>query len=102
MTRIKKKIFNLLLAKLFLAVTEDTLIPTRNLEEGQRKELAAQARFIKESDLWKRMLLETKRKAQQQMFEKSMSWDDMYFGKAMLYVIDMLDKRLEALSKLKT
>jgi len=102
MNVIKKKILNILLSKLFLAVTEKDLILLRDLEDGQKIELIAQARLIKESDVWERMLLEIKHKAQKQMFTKSVSWDDMYFGKAVLYVVDLLDRRLEALSKLKT
>ncbi len=91
---------NYLLKHLFLTVTDEELIPSRDLENGQKRELRAQARFLLESDVWKRIVLSTKHEAQKTMFEKSQSWDDMYFGKAVLYVLDILDKRLQALSKL--
>lgn len=102
MSIIKKKILNLLLSKLFLAITEDELIPLKGLEDRQREEYAAQARLIRKSDVWKRLQTEIKHKAQKRMFEKSACWDDMFFGKAVLYVIELQDKRLEALSKIKS
>ena len=101
MKRLKKKLLNLMLARLFLAITEEDVIPLRDVPPGMKKELRAQAKFIRESDVWKRLVISIKAKAQEQMFVKSQSWDDMYFGKAVLYVIDLLDKRIEALSNIK-
>lgn len=98
---IKKKILNAVLSHLFDALTEDDLIPLKDLEDGQKREIGTQARAIRDSEVWQRMMTEAKSKAQKKMFEKSVSWDDMFFGKAALWIIDLFDKRLEALSKIK-
>ena len=62
--------------------------------------MISEAKAIKKMELWARLITTVKGKAHQRMFEKSQSWEDMYFGKAALYTIDIIDKRITALSKL--
>lgn len=92
---------NYVLAKLFFAIIEEDIVPFKTLSYAERKELVADARYFRESMLWSRLIQSIKYKAQEQMFTKSRNWDDMYFGKAVLYIIELLDKRVSALSKLK-
>ena len=53
------------------------------------------------SVIWKLLTDDAKYHANHIMFEKSQSYDDMLFGKALLYLIDILEKRLKRLSNLK-
>lgn len=101
MRRVKKILFNLIMKHLFLAVVEEDVIPWRELSKEEQKAIIMESHFFLQSLLWERIVKSSKHKAQIQMFEKSQSWDDMYFGKAMLYVIDLMDKRIKAVSKLR-
>jgi len=99
---IRRKLLNLALRHVFNALTEEEILPWGKIPGAKKDILIAEARMISQSDLWRRLVNTTTRKADKMMFEKAVNWDDMVFGKATLYVIDILDKRITALSKLNT
>lgn len=94
----KRRLANYLLKNVFNAITEDDVLPWGEMTLAEKKMLIAEARMIKNSLLWKRIITQTKLRAQKQMFEGSKSWEDMFFGKATLYVIDLIDKRIKKIS----
>ena len=106
---LQRLFINWLVKDLFNAVSaEDILRITPQGVFYKRKQLSADsvevilggARYITDSVAWKMMLNEAKYMANQHMFEKSKSVDDIMFGKAMLYCIEILEKKLDHLSKL--
>lgn len=87
---------------------EDVLRPAANggimvrgkvISREQQEQLEAEAEYIKNSVTMKLLLKDMEYLAHQTMFEKSSSFDDMLFGKAMLYVIDILKKKIHNLAK---
>ena len=83
----------------FYAIIEEDIIPWNRLSDDKKNQFASEARAILEMEYWKRMTDSVKWKAQMQMFEKSQSYEDMFFGKASLYVIDIIDKRIKSISE---
>ena len=65
---------------------EDTLI------------IKAQAEVLSESRVLKLILKDIEFLAQKMMFEKSQSYKDMEFGKAILYTVDMIEKKIRNLA----
>ena len=97
---LRRKLLNYVLRDLFLALTEDEILPFSEMPADQKQLLVGEAAMIKRTQLWQRLITKTKRKAEKRMFDEAQNAEDLYYGKAMLYVIDMIDKRIEALSKL--
>jgi len=97
---IRRKLLNWTLRHVFKALTEDEILPWDKIPAEKKNLLIAEAQMIKRSDLWHMLITNSKNKAQKRMFEKAESWDDMYFGKALLYTTDLIDKRITAISKL--
>ena len=48
-------------------------------------------------EVWNVMLNQVKIAARRKMYEKSTSYNDMYFGKAMLYNIDVIEEKVRKL-----
>ena len=73
--------------------TRTIYIGGKQIPEAQALNLRSEAEFFKNTELYK-LLTETKKNtAYMTMFEKSQSFEDMRFGKAMLYDISM-DKKV--------
>lgn len=108
----KKRLLNFLLKHLFNAITEDDVLKYhkkngkfylgKNEVGGNRIiSFRSQAITIKESTVWELLLKDMKLIANKKMYESSTTIDDVVFGKAMLYTLDVLDKKIDSLSKLK-
>ena len=97
----RKKLRNYLLRKVFLALVDEDVVPWNRLDVDTKNVLIADSHLILETELWKRVVQSTKWQAQKMLFEKSQTVEDMIFGKAFLYTIDLLDKRLKTISKYK-
>ncbi|GEM_PF-6606479 len=97
----RKKLLNFFLKNLYCAILEDEILPWKSITPEERGILIDEATLIKSSRLFDRLTESMKQSAHKRMFEKSQSWDDMYFGKAVLYVVEILKSRVEALSKAK-
>ncbi len=69
------------------------------------KELAGayrdEAIRIKEGRLWRELKKQVTVASNRRMFEKGKGVDDMFFGKAMLYDLDLIDKYLDLFTKVK-
>lgn len=111
MTKKKIALLNKVMSGMFCAVTTDDFI-TQNpvnkkfylrgnvLTDGQVKEIMAEAQTIMATTLWKTLVKEMVFESNQRMFEKAKDIDDMVFGKAMLYCLDVMNRKLQNLSKL--
>jgi hypothetical protein len=107
---VKRKILNYLLKNLFNTVTEDDILRLRNgklyrgniiVSEAFKNDLINSAILIRDLDAWKEVLKDLKFLANERMYNKSVSVDDMIFGKAMLYSIDLIERKIKNLSQLK-
>src|SRR5688572_1212914 len=106
----KRWILNKLLRYLFNAVTEDEILQLkpgglfrnkRPLTNAEVAELQSGAEALKQMYIFQQLMTEMKHVANKRMYESSQSFDDMMFGKAMLYTIDVMEKKIDNLSKLK-
>lgn len=64
------------------------------------KEFAAAARVILDTRLWQQMSKDLKYECNKRLFAESATIDDMYFPKAALWILDVMEKKLEKLSRL--
>jgi hypothetical protein len=94
-----RKILNYILKNKLKALTEKDLINWANADDNKRKIYIEQAKEISKLKLYKDIMKHLKASSQEMMFTKSKSWEDMYFGKAMLYNIDLIEQFIETLSK---
>ncbi|MHA1541420.1 MAG: hypothetical protein ACTSQH_00415 [Candidatus Hodarchaeales archaeon] len=108
----KKRLLNFLLRYLFNAVTEDDILKynkaNKKFYKGKREITAAsimslksQAQSIIDMDAWNILLKDLKVVSNKRIYESSTSIDDIIFGKAMLFSLDVLEKKLISLSNLK-
>jgi len=102
----KRKILQFLLRKLYLAPTDDSFIKinggiiTKNgkpLSKAQTDNYKAQANTLKEMELFNDLLKQLKYNATQSIYYKSQNIDDIIFGKVILYVIELIEKKINAI-----
>jgi hypothetical protein len=70
------------------------------LSEKEQGFIKSEARILKRSDLYKMLTNELKIKAQNNLFNRSTSIDDMIAGKAMLYSIKLIEDKVTELENL--
>lgn len=75
------------------------IIRGRELSKEQQERLKSEADFLSKSITMKLLMDDMEYLAHQVMFYKSNNYDDMLFGKSMLYVIDILKKKITNLAK---
>lgn len=106
----KRWILNKILAHLFNAVTTDDILKyeaqtlTLNGQPVTNRmvdELRSGAETLKSMYVFQLLMKEMKHAANQRMYQHSKSDADIVFGKAMLYSIDVLEKKIINLSQLK-
>lgn len=108
--RIKNRLLNLLLKHIFNAVTEEDIL----VKKGDKmcignkvmtiqnvNSFKSSADMLLRDELFKQLLVDMKHKANEKMFKKAVSIEDLVFGKAMLYTIEVMELRLKSLKKLK-
>lgn len=110
-TKLKIKILNILLSKLFNAVNESDVLDYNHKKKtmviGGRpvtvkhlEGLKSDARTILELELWKQLTKDMKYIANKKMYISSTSANDMIFGKAVLYTLEVMDKKMRNILKL--
>lgn len=114
MKHLKTKIQNWLLRHLFNAVTEEDflqviftnnkpvgiIIGSERLEGKKCSEYQKQAKAILSLPLWELVTKSMKHTANENLFKKAATVDDMMYAKAMLYTIDVIEKKFENLSNI--
>lgn len=86
---------------LFHAIEVNELIDTSKMTPEERQGLAADADTILRSKVWNLLLSDMIRVSEKHMFVKSKNETDLIFGKALLYNLEVMDKKLKHLTKLK-
>lgn len=106
---LKRKLINLLVKHLYKFVTvEDVLVQTKNgffingkkIETKYIKELKGQSKIILDLEAYQLIRRELIEVSNETMFSKSKDFDDVMFGKAMLYCLDLLHQKLTKLSNM--
>ena len=108
---LRRKFLNWLVKDLFVAYDENDILviyPDNSMKfEGKQMVdervvgLQEDASAMLNSFLWKVLSADIKYNATRTMFDKSKNYEGMMFGKATLYVLDVIKKRLEQLAGLK-
>ncbi len=70
------------------------------LPDSDANLMGSEARSIQKMLVWRRVVDDMKSQATDALVNKSKIIDDMVFSKAMLYTLDMLEKKLEQLSNI--
>lgn len=106
----KRWLRNKLLSYLFNAVTEDDILIVKNgqfivngklIDQMSRDDIISGAQAIQRLMTWELLVKDLKHTANDAIFNKSKTTDDLHFPKAVLYTLDVLETKLENLSKLK-
>jgi hypothetical protein len=109
MSRLKVLASNYLLKHLLNAITEDQIlihngkkfiVGGKELPEADYRDITSGAQAIKSMYVWQLLCKEMKYHANEDIFNKSQTIDDVMFGKAVLYTVDVMEKKLDKLSKL--
>lgn len=74
---------------------KESTIGGKILDKEETKSLVSEARIIQRSKLWKMMVESQKWIANDKIQNKSVTTDDLHFPKAVLYNIDVFQKKLE-------
>ena len=113
----KRRILNWLLKDLFNAVTEDSFLEIRfknkegtvgdilqggkPLNGAEVAELSSQARVItKRFSVWRKLVDSMTWKANERMYWKAQNHEDMIFGKAVLWTLEVMEAKLENMARL--
>jgi len=106
----KPAMLNYLMEDLFNAVTEDNLLKQvgdklwkngSEISEAEIGAYASEAKQFLKTMVWQELYDSLRVAANRKMYIDSTTFDDMYFGKAMLWSIDVIKQKLENLSKMK-
>jgi hypothetical protein len=106
----KEKLLNLLLSEMFNAVTENDLLTIKGnsiflgekeLDKTTVEQYIAEAHAIKKMTLYKALHKHFQAAANRHMFQQSKSIDDLTFGKAVLWNMDVYDKQITAIGNIK-
>lgn len=104
----KRKILQFLLKRLYLAPTDKDFVEIKNniLYKNNKpigaeltKNYKAQARGMKEFTLYQDIISQLRYKATQSIYYKSGNIDDIIFGKVLLYVIELIENKINTLAK---
>lgn len=108
--RAQKKLLNVIVSDLYNGITVDDVLqvkgPThityrdRQLDKEQILQLKDSAATYVDSPLWVLLKEDVKYVANRKMFEKSGSFEEMQFGKAALWVVAVIEEKINQLSKL--
>ena len=106
----KRWLRNRLLSHLFNAVTEHDILKVQNgnfvingkvLDQMSKDDITSGADAIKRMVTWQLLVKDLTWIANDAIFNKSKTEADLIFPKAILYTLDVMEKKLENLSKLK-
>ena len=107
---LKRRIINWLLKSLFNAVTENDILTSKGgqvfrgkkaLNTFEAEELINGAQALQNMGIWKQLRDEMKWVANDRIYNKSVTTDDLIFPKAVLYTLDVMQSKISNLAKLK-
>lgn len=107
---LRKKFINILVKNLYQGLTEEDILILKNggvywhgklVPHDRLSTIAEGAERFENSLVWKALSSEVEYQAEKRMFRKSLNYDDMMFGKAMLYNIEIIEEKMKYLKNLK-
>lgn len=107
---LQAEFIDFLVKDLFHAVTTEHFLISRGpnmylggqlLNSGDKMELISGAQTLKQLMVWQVLMKEMKGVAGRRIIEESKTIEDIVFGKAMLYALDVLEKKIENLANLR-
>ena len=114
--KLRRAVANFLLRNLFVAVTSDRLLAVTAkktkgsglslrigdalLADDASMRLGQSARELVKNDAFRLIIAHARQEAKIMMFERSKVDADLFFGKAMLYDCDVIEKKAQELTKL--
>ena len=109
MKRLKQRLINALTRTLIPLVEDkeiisfnkqgDVFIGTTKLTETELNTLRQEAKFLKESQIWKIINIYFTQLAKKKLFEESKDIDDLLFAKTMLYTLSVQNIILDKIKK---
>lgn len=105
----RQKKLNELVHGLFNGITEydvmrfengKLIMRSKEITKEEIEMIRQDAQVFKDSLIWNILKRELQLAANERMFDKSETIDDIIFGKAMLYNLDLIDKKLKNLVSL--
>jgi hypothetical protein len=96
---LSQRFLNILIRHVYHGITEKDFIDTNSLSEGQYKQYCFDARELLENFTYKAELQRLRYKQERYLVNKASTEYDLIFGKAALYTIDMLEKRMRYLAQ---
>jgi hypothetical protein len=101
LNKLTKHLFNEITADDFLRQEGKSFYIGKNLVPQETvKEFAAAARVILDTRLWKQMSRDIKYECNKRLFTESVTVDDMFFPKGALWMLDVIERKMEKLSRL--
>jgi len=107
----RNKLYNFLLKRFFNAVTDKDILKINKrgeirvgehlLPEEDVRAVVEQANTIHQMMLWSFLSKDLKYRANEAMYNKSQTIEDMIMGKALLFADDIITQRIEQLSRMK-
>lgn len=70
------------------------------LSESRQKNFKTDAKILKQSDLYNMLMNELRVKAENDILNKSKTMDDVIIGKAILYIVKLIQDKVERISDL--
>lgn len=106
----RNQLLNIILKDIFKAITPDEVLQYKGgkfyvqgeaLPDEMKSKLIAEAQTIKQTALWDYLIKDMQHVASKKLYNEAQSDDDMFFGKAMLFAVEVIRNKLDNLSKLK-
>lgn len=106
----RQDILTFVVKEMFNGVTDDDVIRQdgtglsykgETLSKAEVSSFRADAQYILKCDLWDELYNSLRLAANKKMFEQAQTMEDMHFGKAMLWNVDVIKKKLEKLASIK-
>ncbi len=105
----RQRILNYLLKHLFNAITEDDVLVYRGdkfyvggmeLPKTDVEDIVSGARGLKEMYVWQLLMKDLKNEANKRIYKNGVTMEDVNFGRATLWTVNVIEQKIENLSKL--
>jgi hypothetical protein len=83
------------------AKTNEVFISGRKVEQAEAEAIREEAKFIEKTRIWALMLGTLNDQTRERLYEKAVTIDDMMFGKAMLYTLNIQNQILSIFKNIK-
>jgi hypothetical protein len=96
---LSRRMFHALVRYVFKGITPRDFINTTKLSDGQYQQYCFDGKSLKGNIVFKTELQRLRYKQERYLINTAQTAEDLLFGKAVLYTIDTIEKRVEHLAK---